>query len=142
MRSRLSKIAVCLAVGTAVGLSGGTAAVAAPGDQHYKVVATNPTSGSQIKVPLGDRLQLQLTACESCGYAWKVTKKPNAAVIAYVRQLSSVKQSCNGCVGGNATERFLFQSKGVGVTTVALGYFPPGKSKPSKTLRLQLAVSS
>src|SRR5690349_13626400 len=90
------------------------AAGAAFAGQHYRVVAKDPTNGATIKVPLGDDLQLKLTACESCGFRWKIVKKPDAAVIAFERRQSSVSQCTSPCTGGNATERWLFQSKSAG----------------------------
>ena len=111
-------------------------------DQHYRVVAQNPKNGATIKVPLGDKLQLKLTACESCGYRWKIVKRPDAAVMAFERRQHSVSQCTSPCTGGNATERWLFQSKAVGSTVVKLGYFGPGGSKPAKVKRLDLAVTS
>jgi len=111
-------------------------------DQHYTVVASNPQSGATIKIPDGDELLLKLTACESCGYQWKITQKPNAAVVVFDKRLKSVSQCTAPCTGGNATERFQFSSKSVGSTTVKLGYFGPGKSKPSKVKRLDLAVTA
>lgn len=120
---------------------GGVAAAAPASDQHYTVVASNPRSGSRIEIPNGDRLLLKLTACESCGYQWKFMQKPNAQVVSFDKRLKSISQ-CSGstCVGGNATERFQFLSKSVGSTSTKLGYFGPGKSKPSKTLSLRLVV--
>lgn len=123
-------------------LAAGLVAGPAFADQHYRVVASNPKSGATIKVPLGDELQLKLTACESCGFRWKIVKKPDAAVIAFDRRQKSVSQCTSPCTGGNATERWLFQSNAVGDTTVKLGYFGPGKSKPDKVKRLDLAVTS
>lgn len=113
------------------------------GDQHYRVVATDPKNNARIEVPLGDRLVLRLEACESCGYSWKVMQKPSAAVIAYSKQLKSQQDpGCSApCTGGTAHERFQFQSKGQGQSTVKLGLFPPGKHKPAKTKLLNLAVT-
>ena len=111
-------------------------------DQHYRVVAKNPANGATIKVPLGDELQLKLTACESCGFRWKIMRKPDAAVIAFERRQQSVSQCTSPCTGGDAIERWLFQSKAVGSATVKLGYFGPGKSKPDKVKRLDLAVTA
>jgi predicted secreted protein len=108
--------------------------------QHYRVVASNPRDSAKIEVPLGDELQLKLTACESCGYRWKIMKKPNAAVIAFEKRQSSVSQCTSPCTGGNATERWLFDSKAVGSTVVKLGYFGPSSNAPTKTRQLQLAV--
>jgi len=123
---------------TIVGLAAGPAFA----DQHYRVVANNPKNGAKIEVPLGDDLQLKLTACESCGYRWKIMKKPDAAVIAFEKRQSSVPQCTSPCTGGNATERWLFDSKAIGSTVVKLGYFGPSSSTPTKTRRLQLAVVS
>ena len=110
--------------------------------QHYRVVAKDPKNGATIKVPNGDELQLKLTACESCGYRWKIVKKPDAAVIAFERRQSNVGGPCpSPCTGGNVTERWLFQSNAVGTTVVKLGYFGPGKSNPDKVKRLDLAVT-
>jgi predicted secreted protein len=113
-------------------------------DQHYLVVASDPSNHATIKVPNGDQLQLKLTACEDCGYQWKIVDKPNAAVIAFEKRQSSVSH-CGApppCTGGTATERWLFQSKAVGSTVVRLGYFGPGKNKPSKVKSLDLAVTA
>jgi predicted secreted protein len=109
--------------------------------QHYRVVAKNPSNGATIKVPLGDDLQLKLTACEDCGFRWKIMKKPDASVIAFDRRQKSVNPCTSPCTGGMATERWLFDSKSVGTTTVKLGYFGPGKSTPDKVKRLDLAVT-
>lgn len=110
--------------------------------QHYRVVADNPKNGAKIEVPLGDHLQLKLTACESCGYRWKIMKKPDPAVIAFDKRQSSVSQCSSPCTGGNATERWLFDSKAIGSTVVKLGYFGPTSSSPTKTRRFPLAVVS
>ena len=108
--------------------------------QHYRVVASNPKDGAKIEVPLGDQLQLKLTACESCGYRWKIMKKPDATVMAFEKRQSSVSQCTSPCTGGNATERWLFDSKAVGRTLVKLGYFGPSSSSPTKTRQFQLYV--
>ncbi len=114
------------------------------GDQHYRVVASDPKTNSRIEVPLGDRLLLRIKACESCGYSWRIVQKPNPAVIEYSRQLSSQQDpTCKGCVGGTSHERFQFQSHGQGQTTVKLGYFPPGRDrKATKFKLLNLTVTS
>lgn len=129
-KTLVAAVAACLVAGPAFAA------------QHYRVVASNPKSGATIKVPNGDQLQLKLTACESCGFQWKLVKKPDSAVIAFDRRQKSVSQCTSPCTGGNATERWLFDSKAVGTTTVKLGYFGPGKSKPDKVKRLELAVTS
>ena len=118
-------------------------AIAAPafGAQHYRVVAKDPKNGATVKVPLGDELQLKLTACESCGFHWKIMKKPDGSVIAFEKRQSSVPQCTSPCTGGNATERWLVQSKSVGSSDVKLGYFGPSKSKPDKVKRLTLRVT-
>jgi len=108
--------------------------------QHYMVVASNPKSGSTIEIPHGDKLLLKLTACESCGYSWRITQKPNAQVVTFDKRLQSVNQCTGQCTGGNATERFQFSSTNVGTTSLKLGYFGPGKARPSKTLQLKLVV--
>lgn len=139
MRRRSIALAAALAVAL-----GGSAVAAAPhavAAQHYKVVATDPKDDARIVVPLADRLILRLTACDSCGYSWKITRKPDAAVIAFDKRLTSISQCAEPCTGGNALERFRFLSKAAGGTVVKFGYFGPGKSKPSKTLRLRLAVT-
>lgn len=110
--------------------------------QHYTVVAGDPANGATIKIPNGDKLLLKLTACESCGYRWKLTQKPNSSVIVFDQQLKSISQCTAPCTGGNATERFQFSSKSVGKTSVKFGYFGPGKSKPSKTKSLTLSVTA
>lgn len=110
--------------------------------QHYTVVASDPASGATIKIPDGDKLLLRLTACQSCGYQWKITRKPNSSVVVFDKQLTSISQCTAPCTGGNAIERFQFSSKSVGKTSVKLGYFGPGKSKPSKTKSLTLAVTA
>jgi len=112
--------------------------------QHYRVVATDPKSHATIEVPLGDRLVLRLEDCTDCGYSWKILSKPNSAVIVYSKQLNSQRDpgDCKPpCAGGSVHVRFQFQSKGQGETTVKLGYFPPGRSKPAKTKLLNLAVT-
>ena len=123
-------------------MAAGLVASPAFADQHYRVVAAHPSNGATIKVPDGDELQLKLTACESCGYRWKIVKKPDASVIAFDHRQKSVSQCTSPCTGGNATERWLFESKSVGTTTVKLGYFGPGKNKPAKTKRLSLTVTA
>lgn len=112
--------------------------------QHYTVVASNPSNGATIKIPNGDELLLKLTACETCGYQWKVMQKPNSQVVVFDKRLQSTRNpGCSApCTGGTSTERFQFSSKSVGSTTVKLGYFGPAKSKPSKVKTLDLAVTA
>jgi predicted secreted protein len=129
-----ASLAAALAV---VALAAGPALA---GGQHYRVVANNPANGAKVEVPLGDDLQLKLTACESCGYHWKIIKKPDASVIAFEKRQSSISRCTSPCTGGNATERWLFDSKAIGSTVVKLGYFGPSAGSPTKTRRLRLAV--
>jgi predicted secreted protein len=119
-----------------------TAGPALAGDQHYRVVATDPKNHSQVEVPLGDQLVLRLQRCGGCGYAWRVVHKPDASVIAYSREMSAQQDpsSCKNCAGVPEHQRFLFTSKGHGETTVKLGYFPPGRSKAQKFKVLTLHV--
>jgi predicted secreted protein len=136
LRRGMSVVASVAVLVSGLALGAGSASAA----QHYRVVATDPARGAHIKVPYADSLILRLKACESCGYTWKITRKPDPSVMKFDRRLSSQGACKAPCTGGNVHERFRFVSRGKGTTIVKLGYFPPGKHAPSKVLRLHLAV--
>jgi hypothetical protein len=141
MRMSIARGVLVAAVVAALGATEVVGATLASARQHYRVVATDPKNHARIDVPLGDRLELRLKACEDCGFRWKFVKKPDSSVIAFDRRLSSRGSCTPPCTGGNVHERFLFSSKAAGETTVKLGYFGPGKDKPTKVKPLRLAVT-
>lgn len=114
-----------------------TGAEAATGDH---VVVKDVASGSTIVTHRGDRLVVKLTACETCGYRWKITNRPDPQVEPFLERRPSVQQCESPCTGGNAVERFVFAARHSGRTSVTFGYFGPGKDTPSETRHLRLVV--
>jgi predicted secreted protein len=105
-------------------------------------IVADPHNGQHIALHRGDRLQVTLSACETCGYSWNVTKRPRAAVASYVSRASTGTAVCypGPCVGGNAEEAFDFVANGYGQTLLRLGYTGPGTTGVVRRLTLSITV--
>ena len=105
-------------------------------------IVSDPHDGRHVALHRGDRLQVTLSACETCGYTWNVTKRPRSAVASYVARASTGDAVCypGPCVGGNAEEAFDFVANGYGQTVVRLGYTGPGSTGVVRRLTLVLTV--
>jgi hypothetical protein len=105
---------------------------------------TIDVSGTAIAIGPQQRLQIKLSECRaSCGYTWKTIAKPDPKVLTRLPQIHSEPPTCSEppCpVGGSTTTLFRYVGKARGRTTLRLGYFGPGKSKPSKRFELTVRV--
>jgi hypothetical protein len=101
-------------------------------------------SGTAVAIAPQQRVEIKLSECRSsCGYTWKTISKPDPEVLTRLPQIHSEPPACSvpPCpVGGNTTTRFRYAGNARGRTTLRLGYFGPGKSKPSKTFELTVRV--
>jgi hypothetical protein len=103
-------------------------------------------SGKTVTIAPHQRLEIKLSECRgSCGYSWKTTVKPDPKVLTRRPQGHSKPPACadptQPCpVGGSTSTLFRYVGKAAGRTTLRLGYFGPGKAKPSKTFRLTVRV--
>jgi hypothetical protein len=132
----------------AVLLAAFSLAYAAPATKTLTIV----DSGKTVTIAPHQRLQIKLSECRgSCGYAWKTTVKPDPKVLTRRPQGHSKPPACpdpdpnspsaEPCtVGGSTSTLFRYEGKAAGGTTLRLGYFGPGKSKPSKSFRLTVRV--
>jgi len=104
-------------------------------------VVANPHNGRHIVMHRDSRVELMLTACETCGFQWEVLQRPNAAVAQFLGLASTGTGACvpSPCVGGNSNEFVLFAARGFGQTTVRLGYRSPSNTI-ARTLTLELVV--
>jgi len=104
------------------------------------VVVRAPAASASALV--GDDVRVELLACAaSCGYTWRVTSEPAAAVARYVSTKFRRSQASKGVVGGDEIESVTFLATGEGSTSIVLKYFPPGRDRqPTRTYRLQLRV--
>ncbi len=110
--------------------------------QEPVLVLTSSDNGAHASLQVGDIIEIQLSACESCGYHWgAISPAPNSAVLGYQGETTRNQSGGSGQVGGNVTEVFQFQAVGTGNTTVNLGYFPPGSATPSNTWSASFSVS-
>jgi len=129
---------------TAVLVMGGvlaTADAAVAPVARATVIVRVPVTSATARV--GDYVRVELTACaSSCGYTWRVSAGPRAAVAKYVSTTYHQSTGSKGLVGGNQIERVTFLAVGKGSTSIVFGYFPPGKDRaPTQRYRLTLRVT-
>lgn len=129
---------------TAVLVAGGvlaTAGAAVAPVARATVIVRVPVASATARV--GDEVRVELTVCAaSCGYTWRVTAGPRAAVAKYVSTTYRQSSASKGLVGGNQIESVTFLAVGKGSTSIVFRYFPPGKDRvPTKHYRLTLRVS-
>jgi predicted secreted protein len=103
------------------------------------IVLTSANNGGQVAMHVGDTVEIQLSACASCGYQWGfVAPAPSSSVLSYQGETT---QGGGGAPGGNVTDVFTFEAVGTGNTPVHLGYFPPGSQTPSQNWSATFTVS-
>jgi hypothetical protein len=107
---------------------------------------TRADSGKTVTIAPHQLLRIKLDECRgSCGYTWKPTIKPDPAVLKRRRTIRW-EQACppqpQPCpVGRPETVTFRYVGKAAGRTKLRLGYFGPGKDRPSEdSFRLTVRV--
>ena len=128
---------------TAVLVTGGvlaTAGASVAPVARATVIVRVPVASATARV--GDNVRVELTACAaSCGYTWRVSAGPRAAVAKYVSTTYRQSPGSKGLVGGNQIESVTFLAVGKGSTSIVFRYFPPGKDRgPTQRYRLTLRV--
>ncbi|HVU73713.1 MAG TPA: protease inhibitor I42 family protein [Mycobacteriales bacterium] len=139
-----ARLALGLALAPALPILLAPAAVAAPTHASHviKVKDDGKTNKRHPSLHVGDSYVITYKECATCGYSWQVVKRANNAVI---KGSSVAKGPSSGgnppVVGGVGTRTYTFKAKGVGTTTVKLGYFGPGASKPARTVTIAFTVT-
>ena len=101
---------------------------------------TSAANGNTVAIDRGQRLDIDLSECGSCGYQWKTTGRPDRKVLKRRPNTHKDPTCAPPCTGGSDTVVFHYKGRAAGRTTIRLGYFGPGRSKPSKTFRLTVRV--
>jgi predicted secreted protein len=140
--TRLVAIPVAMALVAFAAVSTAGAAVPAQSRQPAATVVVR-TPIARATAVVGDKIVVDLRACAaSCGYTWKVTRRPAASVAKYVSTAYMHPSATKGSVGGTEIEEVAFRAVGAGSTTILLKYFPPGRNaKPAKSYELKLRVT-
>jgi predicted secreted protein len=131
-------VVAAFAPGMATAAPSVTASLSAPAAR----VVVSPHNGRHIVMHRGSRVEVMLSACETCGFSWRVTQRPNAAVARFTGLASTGAPACvpSPCVGGNSNEFVSFAATGFGQTTVRLVYRRPFEPTLARTLTLELVV--
>lgn len=144
-RLAASRLAIGLALAPVLPLVLAPAATAVTTTRSSHVTTVKDDGRTNLRHPslhVGDKYVIRFAECGSCGYQWRVVARANNAV---VKGISTVKapSSSSGTpiVGGSATRTYTFTAKGVGKTTVKLGYFGPSQSKATRTVTLAFTVT-
>jgi anaerobic selenocysteine-containing dehydrogenase len=137
---RLLAVLTLMAVLATGGVLASAGAAVAP-VARATVIVRAPVTSATARV--GDEVRVELTACAaSCGYTWRVSAGPRAAVAKYVSTTYRQSAGSKGLVGGNQIERVTFLAVGKGSTSIVFRYFPPGKGRaPTKRYRVTLRVA-
>jgi predicted secreted protein len=140
--TRLVAIPVAMALVAFAAVSTAGAAVLAQSRRPAATVVVRAPIARATAV-VGDKIMVDLRACAaSCGYTWKVTRRPAASVAKYVSTAYMHPSATKGSVGGTEIEEVAFRAVGAGSTTILLKYFPPGRNaKPAKSYELKLRVT-
>src|SRR6188768_3197046 len=77
---------------------------------------TSADAGKTITIAKNQKLNIELSECGSCGYAWKATTKPNPKVLTS-RSTIHKDHTCEPpCAGGSYTTVFRYTGKATGRT--------------------------
>src|SRR5689334_18216033 len=108
---------------------------------------TAKDNGKTVTIAAGQKLEIGLSECGSCGYRWRTTVKPDARVLKRRPQTHkdptcppSDDPSQPQCVGGSDTTVFRYTGRGGGRTKLRLEYFGPGQKTSAKTFRVTVRV--
>jgi predicted secreted protein len=96
-----------------------------------------------IEAKVGDRFAINLPANITTPYKWVVASTQAAVVLAERHYEDKPPAGCTACVGYPGTDRFTFEAKQEGITTLVLQYAPlRSKSDPAeRELSIQVTVS-
>lgn len=101
----------------------------------------HPRDGGFVVLHPGAVTTLRLSVCGTCGYALRVTQKPNPSVVDYRKRSNVYAPGCTGCVGGNTQVDFVMAGRALGQTGVTFSFFAPGvPDRPARQVRVALAV--
>lgn len=103
------------------------------------------SSGHTLHLKKGDVFKVRLTENPSTGYGWKVTAKPDKAVLAGKgsKFVSGPDKDENGntITGAPGKRTFSWKAAGTGTTSLTIRYLPPGTGgKPAGTVRYTVKV--
>ena len=108
---------------------------------------TESASGRTVTIAPHQLLRVKLDECDTCGFSWETTLKPDPAVLAHRKTIRTSRPPCpvregQVCpVGGGETTYFRYVGNGPGSTRLRLGYFGPGRpAKPTQSFRLTVRV--
>lgn len=138
----LALTALLAGSGAVVAVSAAASPATAPPASSRTVTVTYPTSS--VSANVGDTVVVEMTACAaSCGYTWKLTAPPSAAVVRYLATSFRDQPRPAGAIGGSQTQSVSFRAVGPGTTSATWGYTPPGTgATPTQSYRLTFSVSS
>jgi predicted secreted protein len=96
---------------------------------------------STVTHEVGDTFDLALEQCIGCGYAWRVVTEPDEVIVALIGEDDVGGPEEEGAVGGMGEHVFHWSVAGAGVTTLEVGYFPPGGTDPETTITLTVEAT-
>jgi predicted secreted protein len=101
---------------------------------------TSADAGKTITIAKHQKLNIELSECGSCGYAWKATRKPSKKVVTRRSTLHKNPTCEPPCTGGSSTAVFRYTGKATGRTKLRLEYFGPGKPDSSDAFQITIRV--
>jgi|SRR3954447_24500679 predicted secreted protein len=101
---------------------------------------TRADNGKTVTIAEHQALRIELSECGSCGYAWRTIATPDPKVLTRRPNLHKRPTCQPPCTGGTSTTVFRYTGKATGRTTLRLGYFGPGRPKPSNRFRITVRV--
>lgn len=105
-------------------------------------ILTEAENGTTVALAKGDRFEVRLAWCVSCGHHWE-PQAGDPAIVTIEGKRDEAPSNQPGVaptVGGSGYQVFTYEVVGTGSTTVELGSIPPGRDKPTETWKVTITA--
>lgn len=107
---------------------------------------TQADNGKEALLAVGEQASVKLETCGGCGYQWRVTEAPDAAIVESLPSSNQPRPTVTQpgeppMVGVPTDEVFPFRGLAAGRTSVTIGYFPPAQDAPEESFTLTFVVA-
>lgn len=112
-------------------------ACAAPASAR-QVRVTEADSGTTVRVRAGDTVRIALSANETTGYRWALTRRPRPAVARIT--FAGSQPGSSGMPGAGGTQVYRLRAEGRGRTRFAARYAQVGSNTVGERFRIRIRV--
>ena len=107
---------------------------------------TRDDNGGEASLAVGEEVTVSLETCGGCGYEWRVTAPPDAAVVETLGTSNNPRPTSTQpgempIVGAPTDTVFRFRGVAAGTTELTVGYFPPADDTAEESFTMTFVVT-